>query len=99
MSGIEPTTEAIISGLKKAWCQSLDVRVSKVGKRMPETFTPKFQANQPPISDQWPELKCLMGLEWKESTILQLQKDSSLITKRFCTVIETDNLKIGFLYL
>ena len=99
MSDIEPTTETIISGIKKSWSQSLDLRVSKVGNRMPETFMSSFQANQPPISDQWPELKCLMSLEWKKSTILQLQKDSSLITKRFCTVIETDNLKIGFLYL
>ena len=96
MSDIEPTTETIISSIKKAWSQSLDLRVSKVGNRMPETFMSSLQANQPPISDQWPELKCLMSLEWKESTILQLQKDSSLITKRFCTAIETDNLKIGF---
>jgi hypothetical protein len=99
MLGPRKSIARIVSEVKEAWSVSPNVKVSTVSSRIPDRFKKTVALNSPPLDNTFPEYESLMCLEWRKSTELQLQKDPSLESKRFCTIVNFADFKMGFLYL
>ena len=94
-----PGINQLVAYVKDTWTKCSDSRISCVGNRLSGFCKYTLPKNAPPLSDTFMEFASLTNLEWKNSTTLQLEKDPSLASKRFCTVLDLDDVKMGFLYL
>ena len=89
----------VVSDVKQFWIGSDKVMVSSAGKWITNTFEMTLTSNPPPLGKEFPDFERLMELEWRKSTDLQIKKEPSLESKRFCTVLNLPNFKMGFLYM
>ena len=89
----------IVANVKETWRVSPNKKVSSVSVLIPEKLNSTLAENSPPLSKTFPEYTNLMDLEWRKSTEVQLLKDASLYSKRFCTIVNFPDFKMGFLYL
>merc|ERR1712226_1078486 len=84
---------------KHSWIGSNDALISSAGKCISNTYETNLMSNPPPLSNEFQEYKSLMELERRKSTDLQIKKEPSLESKRFCTVLNLPKFKMGFLYM
>ena len=99
MSSAQKNICQILADIKEAWSKSSNLHVFHASNRIPDECTKTLATNPPPISHTCPEFQSLMNIEWRKSTELQLQKDPTLESKRFCTIVDFKDFKMGFVYM